>query len=159
MRSVLHKYIYYKSEHRRYANEAAATLQRALPNEIVLKNVLQSKLCISKASRPLPAARRAADERAADEQAAARRAADGQAAIALELSIENSNHVRALTPLLHGVIEGLGAQGEQIKNLGIQGEHFQEQFREQLSEQRKQISQQMIDQNKQITRQIHRDER
>mmetsp|Transcript_4871 Transcript_4871/g.7988 ORF Transcript_4871/g.7988 Transcript_4871/m.7988 type:complete len:145 (+) Transcript_4871:180-614(+) len=144
MRSVLHKYIYYKSEHRRYANEAAATLQRALPNEIVLKNVLQSKLCISKASRPLPAARRAAD---------------GQAAIALELSIENSNQLRALTPLLHGVIEGLGAQGEQIKNLGIQGEHFQEQFREQLSEQRKQISQQMIDQNKQITRQIHRDER
>ena len=40
IRSVLHKIIEYKAEHRRYLNEAATTLQQALPNDIVLKNVL-----------------------------------------------------------------------------------------------------------------------
>ena len=40
IRSVLRKVIYHKAEHRRYLNVAAATLQTALPNEIVLNNVL-----------------------------------------------------------------------------------------------------------------------
>ena len=40
IRSVLHKYIYYKAEHRRYVNEAAATLKLTLPHDIVLKNIL-----------------------------------------------------------------------------------------------------------------------
>ena len=40
IRSVLHKIDHYKAEHRRYLNEAATTLQLALPSEIVLKNVL-----------------------------------------------------------------------------------------------------------------------
>ena len=39
-RSVLSKYNRYKAEHRRYVNDAATTLQRALPNDIVLKSVL-----------------------------------------------------------------------------------------------------------------------
>ena len=38
--SVLRKIILYKAEHRRYLIEAAATLQTALPNDIVFKNVL-----------------------------------------------------------------------------------------------------------------------
>ena len=38
--SVLRKHTHYKSEHRRYLNEAAAALQPALPYDIVLKNVL-----------------------------------------------------------------------------------------------------------------------
>ena len=38
--SVLRKYNIYKSEHRRYLNEATAALQSTLPNDIVLKNVL-----------------------------------------------------------------------------------------------------------------------
>ena len=38
--SVLRKIIRYKAEHRRYLNEAAATLQLALPNDIVFKNIL-----------------------------------------------------------------------------------------------------------------------
>ena len=38
--TVLHKIIHYKAEHRRHVNEAAATLQPALPNDVVLKNVL-----------------------------------------------------------------------------------------------------------------------
>ena len=40
IRSVLHKFVHYKSEHRRILNEAAATLQSSLPNDIVSKNVL-----------------------------------------------------------------------------------------------------------------------
>ena len=40
IRSVLRKFIHYKNEHRRILNEAAATLQLALPNDIVRKNVL-----------------------------------------------------------------------------------------------------------------------
>ena len=40
IRSVLRKIIYYKAAHSRYVNEAAAILQSALPNDIVLKNVL-----------------------------------------------------------------------------------------------------------------------
>ena len=41
LRKVLHKYIYYKAEHRRYVNEAAATLLRQdLPRDVVLKNIL-----------------------------------------------------------------------------------------------------------------------
>ena len=39
IRSILRKIIDYKAEHRRYLNVAAATLQPALPNDIVLKNV------------------------------------------------------------------------------------------------------------------------
>eukprot|EP00984_Skeletonema_dohrnii_P005450 scaffold1914_cov132-Skeletonema_dohrnii-CCMP3373.AAC.1 len=39
IRSVLHKIVQYKAEHR-YLNEAAITLQLALPNDIVIKNVL-----------------------------------------------------------------------------------------------------------------------
>jgi len=38
--SVLHKIIDYKAQHRSYLNEAATTLQLALPNDIVNKNVL-----------------------------------------------------------------------------------------------------------------------
>ena len=38
--SVLRKIIHYKAEHRRYLNVAAATLQPALPNDIVTNNVL-----------------------------------------------------------------------------------------------------------------------
>ena len=38
--SVLRKYTHYKSEHRRYLNEAAAILQTATPYDIVIKNVL-----------------------------------------------------------------------------------------------------------------------
>ena len=38
--SVLHKIVSYKAEHRRYLNEAATALYSALPNDIVLKNVL-----------------------------------------------------------------------------------------------------------------------
>ena len=40
IRKFLHKYIYYKSEHRRYVNEAADTLKLTLPHDIVLKNIL-----------------------------------------------------------------------------------------------------------------------
>jgi hypothetical protein len=40
IRSVLHKVLQYKAEHRRLLNEAAITLQLALPNDIVFKNVL-----------------------------------------------------------------------------------------------------------------------
>ena len=40
IRSLLRKIIQYKAEHRRYLNVAAATLQQALPNDIVHKNVL-----------------------------------------------------------------------------------------------------------------------
>ena len=40
IRSVLHKKFQYKAEHRRILNEAATTLQLALPNDIVFKNVL-----------------------------------------------------------------------------------------------------------------------
>ena len=40
IRSVLHKIVRYKAEHRSYLNEAATTLHSALPNDIVLKNVL-----------------------------------------------------------------------------------------------------------------------
>ncbi len=40
IRSVLSKIIRYKSEHRRCLNVAAATLQPALPNDILFKNVL-----------------------------------------------------------------------------------------------------------------------
>ncbi|KAK1737924.1 leucine-rich repeat domain-containing protein [Skeletonema marinoi] len=38
--SVLHKTIHYKAQHQSYLNEAATTLQLALPNDIVIKNVL-----------------------------------------------------------------------------------------------------------------------
>ena len=40
IRSVLRKIIHYKAEHYRILNDAAATLQQVLPNDIVLKNVL-----------------------------------------------------------------------------------------------------------------------
>ncbi|KAK1733389.1 hypothetical protein QTG54_015948 [Skeletonema marinoi] len=40
IRSVLHKIICYKAQHRNILNEAAATLQHALPNDIVIKSVL-----------------------------------------------------------------------------------------------------------------------
>eukprot|EP00984_Skeletonema_dohrnii_P035434 scaffold35168_cov144-Skeletonema_dohrnii-CCMP3373.AAC.1 len=40
IRSVLLKIVQYKAEHRRLLNEVAATLQLALPNDIVFKNVL-----------------------------------------------------------------------------------------------------------------------
>ena len=40
IRSVLRKIIHYKAEHRRYLNVATAALQPALPNDIVLKNIL-----------------------------------------------------------------------------------------------------------------------
>ena len=40
IRSVLRKIIRYKAEHRRYVNEAASALYSALPNDIVIKNVL-----------------------------------------------------------------------------------------------------------------------
>ena len=38
--SVHRKYTHYKAEHRRYVNEAAATLKLTLPHDIVLKNIL-----------------------------------------------------------------------------------------------------------------------
>ncbi|KAK1733623.1 hypothetical protein QTG54_015674 [Skeletonema marinoi] len=38
--SVLHKIILYKAQHHRYLNQAATTLQLALPSDIVIKNVL-----------------------------------------------------------------------------------------------------------------------
>ena len=37
---VLRKIVHYKAEHRRYLNEAAAILQPALPNDILLKSIL-----------------------------------------------------------------------------------------------------------------------
>ena len=43
IRSVLRKIVHYKAEHRRYLNEAAATLQSTLPlpnDDIVFKNVI-----------------------------------------------------------------------------------------------------------------------
>ena len=40
IRSVLHKIIHYKAQHQSYVNEAATTLQLALPSDIVIKNVL-----------------------------------------------------------------------------------------------------------------------
>eukprot|EP00985_Skeletonema_marinoi_P034879 scaffold45091_cov226-Skeletonema_marinoi.AAC.1 len=40
IRSVLHKLIHYKAEHQRYLNEAASTLQFALPQDIMVNNVL-----------------------------------------------------------------------------------------------------------------------
>ena len=40
IRSVLRKIVRYKAHHRRYLNEAATTLHSALPNDIILKNVL-----------------------------------------------------------------------------------------------------------------------
>ena len=40
IRSLLSKIVDYKAQHRSYLNVAAATLQPALPNDIVLKNVL-----------------------------------------------------------------------------------------------------------------------
>ena len=40
IRLVLNKIVRYKAEHRRYLNEAAATLQPVLPNDILFKNVL-----------------------------------------------------------------------------------------------------------------------
>ena len=39
IRSVLGKIVHYKAEHNRILNEAAAALQPALPNDIVLKNI------------------------------------------------------------------------------------------------------------------------
>ena len=41
IRSVLPKLIHYKTEHQRILSEAAATLQAALPNDIVLKSIFQ----------------------------------------------------------------------------------------------------------------------
>jgi len=38
--SVLHKIVHYKAEHYRYLDEAANTLELALPSDIVIKNVL-----------------------------------------------------------------------------------------------------------------------
>jgi len=40
IKSVLHKIVRYKAQHHSLLNEAATTLQRALPNDIVNKNVL-----------------------------------------------------------------------------------------------------------------------
>eukprot|EP00984_Skeletonema_dohrnii_P008946 scaffold3345_cov83-Skeletonema_dohrnii-CCMP3373.AAC.5 len=40
IRSVLHKIVHYKAQHQSYVNEAATTLQLALPSDIVCKNVL-----------------------------------------------------------------------------------------------------------------------
>eukprot|EP00984_Skeletonema_dohrnii_P011216 scaffold4460_cov64-Skeletonema_dohrnii-CCMP3373.AAC.1 len=40
IRSVLGKIIHYKAQHQRYLNEAASTLQLALPQDIVMNNVL-----------------------------------------------------------------------------------------------------------------------
>ena len=40
IRSVLHKIIQYKAQHQSYLNEAATTLQHAVPNDIVSSNVL-----------------------------------------------------------------------------------------------------------------------
>ena len=40
IRSVLYKINHYKAKHQRILDEAAATLQLALPHEIVMKNVL-----------------------------------------------------------------------------------------------------------------------
>ena len=40
IRSLLHKYTHYKAEHRHYLGVAAATLQPALPNDILFKSVL-----------------------------------------------------------------------------------------------------------------------
>jgi len=40
IRSVLHKIVHYKAQHHRYLDEAATTLQLALPSDIVIKSVL-----------------------------------------------------------------------------------------------------------------------
>ena len=40
IRSVLRKYNHYKAEHRRYVNEAASTLELAVPTDIVIKSIL-----------------------------------------------------------------------------------------------------------------------
>ena len=40
IRSVLRKYTHYKAEHRRYVNEAAATLKLTLPHDILFENIL-----------------------------------------------------------------------------------------------------------------------
>eukprot|EP00984_Skeletonema_dohrnii_P018934 scaffold8973_cov75-Skeletonema_dohrnii-CCMP3373.AAC.6 len=40
IRSVLHKIDHYKAQHQHYLNEAATTLQLALPSDIVIKSVL-----------------------------------------------------------------------------------------------------------------------
>ena len=40
IRSVLRKIIHYQGEHQRLLNDASITLQLALPNEIVMNNVL-----------------------------------------------------------------------------------------------------------------------
>eukprot|EP00985_Skeletonema_marinoi_P023731 scaffold15942_cov74-Skeletonema_marinoi.AAC.7 len=40
IRSVLRKTIHYKAQHQHLLNEAATTLQHALPSDIVIKNVL-----------------------------------------------------------------------------------------------------------------------
>jgi len=40
IRSVHHKIVQYKAQHQSYVNEAATTLQLALPSDIVIKNVL-----------------------------------------------------------------------------------------------------------------------
>ena len=40
IRSVRRKIVHYKAEHRRYLSEAATALYSALPNDIVIKNVL-----------------------------------------------------------------------------------------------------------------------
>ena len=40
IKSILRKVVHYKAEHRRYVKEAETTLQTALPEDIVLKNVL-----------------------------------------------------------------------------------------------------------------------
>ena len=40
IRSVLHKIIHYKAQHQSLLNEAATTLQRALPQDIMMNNVL-----------------------------------------------------------------------------------------------------------------------
>eukprot|EP00984_Skeletonema_dohrnii_P016066 scaffold7052_cov138-Skeletonema_dohrnii-CCMP3373.AAC.4 len=40
IRSVIGKIIHYKAEHQRIVGEAATYLQLALPNDIVMKNVL-----------------------------------------------------------------------------------------------------------------------
>ena len=40
IRSVLHKIVKYKAEHQRIVDEAATTLQLALPQDIVMNNVL-----------------------------------------------------------------------------------------------------------------------
>ena len=40
IRSVLHKIVHYKAQHRRHLDAAASALHSALPNDIILKNVL-----------------------------------------------------------------------------------------------------------------------